>query len=359
LASQSAPARRSFRTLEGLRAVGAIIIVMRHVPLFGPIRVPESFLAVDLFYLISGFVVAHAYEPRLAAGGYFWDFVKVRLIRLYPLYLAGLAVGVVMAIASLLQDPDTSWTPTKLAECLAIGLFMIPRFPALPNNGTTLDGPLWTLLYELIANFVYAAGIRFMRVWLLVVVMLASAVGIVLAELTRHTLDVGYNVDDQWAALARVGYSFFAGVLIYRLFGQRERKAPWVAYLCAALLALGLGCHLTNALIAPFEIGMVLVGMPVIVIAAAHFEPDAPIGRLFSWLGLMSYGVYCLHQPLGNLVVLEAWDVVPHGLSGIAVGVAFIAAIFLLAWLLDRFYDAPFRGWLRRRLFPQPRAKAA
>jgi len=67
---------------------------MRHVPaFFGPIRVPESFLAVDLFYLVSGFVVAHAYGERLQAGGFFKTFVKTRLIRLYPLYILGLAIG--------------------------------------------------------------------------------------------------------------------------------------------------------------------------------------------------------------------------------------------------------------------------
>ncbi len=361
MATQPPPVRRSFQTLDGLRAVGALIIVMRHVPLFGPLRVPESFLAVDLFYLISGFVVAHAYAQRLAAGGYFWDFVKIRLIRLYPLYLAGLAAGVLMAAVSIWQDADTTWTPAKIAECFAIGLFMIPRFPGLPINGTTLDGPLWTLLYELIANFVYAAGIRFMRAWLLVAIMLASAVGVVVAELTRHTLDVGYNLDDQWAALARVGYSFFAGVLIYQRFGQREQQAPWLAYACVALLGLGLACHLATPLIAPFEIGMVLLGMPLIVIAAARFEPHAVVGRLFAWLGLMSYAIYCLHQPLGNLVALLVWDDIPHDLTGVVVGVAFTAAVVLLAWLLDVAYDAPVRRWLRARLFPSSSrtAKAA
>ena len=80
---QAEEPRRTFLSLDGLRAVGAVLVVMRHVPfLFGPIAVPESFLAVDLFYLVSGFVVAHAYRARLEAGGFFWTFVKTRLIRL-------------------------------------------------------------------------------------------------------------------------------------------------------------------------------------------------------------------------------------------------------------------------------------
>jgi peptidoglycan/LPS O-acetylase OafA/YrhL len=352
LAAEPAPARRSFQTLDGLRAVGALIIVMRHVPLFGPLRVPESFLAVDLFYLVSGFVVAHAYAQRLAAGGYFWDFVKVRLIRLYPLYLAGLAAGVLMAAASILQNPQSTWTPAKVAECVGLGLLMIPRFPGLTINGTTLDGPLWTLLYELVANFVYAAAIKLMRTWVLVAIMVVSGAGVIWAELSANTLDVGYNLTDQWAALARVGYSFFAGVLIYRLFGRGEQKAQWASLACVAVLGVGLACHLSRGLIAPYEIGMVLVGMPLIAIAAARFEPGPRVGRVFSWIGLMSYGIYCLHQPLGNLVVMEIGRYVPRGLGGAIVGVLFTAAVVLLCWVLDLYYDAPLRRWLRARLFP-------
>src|SRR5664279_3535433 len=99
----SQAARRSFQTLDGLRGVGAFLVVMRHVPdFFGPIRVPESYLAVDLFYLVSGFVVAHAYADRLKAGGFFWTFVKTRIIRLYPLYVFGLLLGVTAAVSAIL-----------------------------------------------------------------------------------------------------------------------------------------------------------------------------------------------------------------------------------------------------------------
>jgi peptidoglycan/LPS O-acetylase OafA/YrhL len=336
---------------------------MRHVPrLFWPLRVPESYLAVDLFYLVSGFVIAHAYGQRLAAGGYFWSFVKTRIIRLYPLYIIALIVGVVAAIALLLQSPASGWTPTKILACFVIGLFMIPRFPALPNNGTTLDGPLWTLLYELIANFVYAAIVRLLSIPVLLGIMLVSGAGVVLAEAQAHTLDVGYNLSDQWAALARVGYSFFAGVLIYRLFGEKEQKAVWASWACAAALALVLAISLPRALTAYYEVSMVLIGLPVIAIAAARFEPGPVTGRFFTWVGLVSYGVYCLHQPLGTLVSLELGRVLPSGLRVVPFGLLFIVAVMLLSWALDVAYDAPLRRWLRALLFrdrPRPAAAAA
>src|SRR5580698_8903196 len=90
----TAQPRRHFQTIEGMRGAGALLIVMRHAPMmFGGFRVPESFLAVDLFYLVSGFVIAHAYGERLAAGEPLGRFMMTRVIRLYPLYLVGLGVG--------------------------------------------------------------------------------------------------------------------------------------------------------------------------------------------------------------------------------------------------------------------------
>jgi peptidoglycan/LPS O-acetylase OafA/YrhL len=352
----SQPARRSFQTLDGLRGVGAFLVVMRHVPaLFGPLRVPESFLAVDLFYLVSGFVVAHAYGERLVRGGFFADFVKTRIVRLYPLYLIGLLVGVITAVATMLADPHGFWTPMKIAECVATGLFMIPRFPGLESNGTTLNGPIWTLLYELIANFIYAGAIRLMKTWVLVGIVIVCGAGIVFAEFHYGTLDVGYNLTDQWAALARVGFSFFAGVLIYRAFGTREFKSVFAAWACVLVLGATLALHVPKGLIPAYEIGMILVGMPLLAIAAAHFEPGPLSGRLFSFVGLISYGVYIVHQPLGNLAVMELNRVVriPSDLSGALYGFAFMIFLVLLTWGLDRFYDAPVRAWLRTRLFPR------
>ncbi|HEX4198861.1 MAG TPA: acyltransferase [Caulobacteraceae bacterium] len=360
---QQAAARRSYQTLDGLRGVGAFLVVMRHVPgLFGPIRVPESFLAVDLFYLVSGFVVAHAYGERLARGGFFWGFVKTRIIRLYPLYIVGLIVGVITAVFFMLDAPPSSWTPMKIAECVALGLLMIPRFPGLSINGTTLNGPIWTLLYELIANFVYAAGIRLMKTWVLLGIVAVCAVGVVFAEFHYHTLDLGYNLTDQWAALARVGFSFFTGVLIYRWLGERETRSVWLAWACVVALGFLLGVHVPAAIIPYYEIAAVLVGMPALAVAAARFEPGPLSGRLFSFVGLISYGVYIVHQPLGNLAVMEInrFTDIPEGWSGVLYGAVFLAFLVLLTWGLDRFYDAPVRAWLRARFMPaRPRREAA
>jgi peptidoglycan/LPS O-acetylase OafA/YrhL len=346
----AAPSRRAFQTIEALRAVGAFLVVMRHVPyFFGPVQVPESFLAVDLFYLVSGFVVAHAYGQRLAAGSGVWPFMKTRIIRLWPLYIIGVVIGVIAASYEALTNPGGFWNWGKIGEGFAVGLFMIPIFPGLSANGSTLDGPTWTLLPELIANLVYALLIRVMNLWLLGAIILVGGAGVVAAELTYGTLDVGYSPTDQWTALARVGFSFFAGVLVYRLFGDRMKPSAWMAWVCIAILTFLLAYRPAEGVRAAYEIGVVLVAFPALLVVAGHFEPGPRVGRVFSFLGLMSYGVYILHQPLGNLSrdILQRFIHIPRDWSAIGFGVVFLGVVLWLAWWLDGHYDAPVRRKLR------------
>ena len=87
--------RRSFTTLDGLRGIAAIAVVARHAPFLwgehGPTgALSESYLAVDFFFVLSGFVLAHAYGSRFQHGLSNAAFMRTRLLRLYPLYLLAL-----------------------------------------------------------------------------------------------------------------------------------------------------------------------------------------------------------------------------------------------------------------------------
>ena len=358
---QTASPRRAFQTLDGLRGVGAFLVVMRHVPaLFGPIRVPESFLAVDLFYLVSGFVVAHAYGARLQAGGFFMDFVKTRVIRLYPLYAFGLMLGIIVASIAVIGDPAGWWSPTRLAEAIATGVLMIPLFPGLGANGSSLDGPTWTLLPELIANAVYAAAIRFMNIGVLLAIIVVCGAGVVFAEFHYGTLDVGYNATDFWAALARVGFSFFTGVLLFRFVGEHRQDSELASWACVAVLTLLLAFSPSDAMTPYFELAVVMIAFPALLVIAGRFEPSAATGRVFAYVGLVSYGVYILHQPLGNLtrLALQNRVHVPGDARGLLFGAVFLALVTGLAGWLDGHYDGPVRKVLRARLLPV-RAKGA
>lgn len=86
----------SFGLLDGLRGMGAILILIGHTVAFWGLQyAPTGAVCVDLFFLLSGFVIAFAYEPRLAAGMGVREFMTHRMVRLYPLYL----LSIVMSLA--------------------------------------------------------------------------------------------------------------------------------------------------------------------------------------------------------------------------------------------------------------------
>lgn len=349
----AAAERRSYLTLDGMRAVGAFLVVTRHVPdFFGGFRAPESFLAVDLFYLVSGFVVAHAYGERLNRGGFLWTFFKTRVIRLYPFYLIGIGLGVADTVLNITQHPHGWWTWTKLAEATITGLFMIPLLPGMQVNGSTMDGPVWTLFPELVANMAYAAAIRFMTMTVLAIILVVCAAALVFAEFHYGTLDVGYAADNGWAGLARVGYSFFAGVVMFRVLSDKMVVSEWASWACLIVLALVLGITPGNRIGAWYELAVVFVGFPALLALAVRYEPKSALtGRAFSYLGLVSYGVYIIHQPIGHLLrpTLERVVRLPHGWPALPWAIGFLAFLVLAAGLIDRFYDAPVRKVLRAK----------
>jgi peptidoglycan/LPS O-acetylase OafA/YrhL len=349
--------RRVYDTLDGLRAAGAQLVVMRHVPeFFGGFRVPESFLAVDLFYLVSGLVLANAYGERLKSRGMgLGPFFVTRLIRLFPLYLVGLLLGLAAAVLNMQHDPHSWWTPFKIIEAMATGLLLIPMFQGLEANGSSLDGPTWTLLPELVANMAWAWTIRWVRFLIIGAALVVCGAGVVLAERHWRTLDVGYLPDQLWGAIARAGYSFFAGVVVFWLVRNRRIDSRIVPWLCVAVLTVVLALRPGKDIVSTYEIAAVLIGFPALIALSALFEPGPKVAALFALLGRASWGVYILHEPVARLLdetVLRGVHfqrVLPPAVSGIA----FLAFVTFLAWALDRWFEVPVRKVLTRVLLPK------
>lgn len=342
---------RAYATLDGLRGVAALIVVTRHIGAILPDDpFPESFLAVDLFFLLSGFVIAHAYEARLAAGRpvgmSLAGFLRTRLIRLYPLYALGLALG---ATAAALQGLAAGAAPDAgfLLKAAGIGLLMLPAIPPLPMGSSTLDGPTWTLLPELVANLAYAAGLRRLGPRALAAVVGCGAVGLVACQAHYRTLDGGWSVDAFPLIGARLSFTFFLGVTMFRLRPKR-RLGEGAAWACLAVLATALMFHPSETMRPFYELAVVLGVFPAIVWVAVHREPGAGAARLFGFLGLVSYAVYVLHAPLAALtgLALAAAGMRVHGPWAAAL---FMLAVVALSALVDRVYDAPVRRWLSGR----------
>ena len=362
----SKPARRYFELLDGIRGVAALMVILYHVhDYFHPITAQESYLAVDLFFVLSGVVIANSYARRLANGMGFLEFAWVRYVRLYPFYLLGLALGLVAL--TLGHPPDVS-----PIYAVVFGLLLLPNIAASPMLfAFPLNPASWSLFFELLANFAYALTVRRLNKRALISIMTLSALGMAFALVFgyKHTLDLGWRIHNFAGGAVRVGYSFFAGVLLHRIDAERQRP-PIAGALGTALSALLL---LTAALLLKlgpadnlkpyFDFFIVVAVFPALTYLAMHCQPSPALARLCSFLGAISYGIYVLHSPLKELLD-RVFDLAGHGafLNRHApwTGMVFVAALVPLVWYIDRVYDAPVRrALLAARKRQSPSADAA
>ncbi len=137
--------RRTFHTLDALRGIAALAVVCFHRR---EGRFPSAYLAVDLFYVMSGFVLAYAYDSRFAAGLSWRRFMAQRLIRLWPLYALGVIITLVSAV---LAGDQKAWAQAPLQ------FLFLPAQPG-PDHAPLypLNLPAWSLMFELAINFVWA-----------------------------------------------------------------------------------------------------------------------------------------------------------------------------------------------------------
>jgi peptidoglycan/LPS O-acetylase OafA/YrhL len=353
---QSSPER--FILLDGIRGVAALFIVHRHAEqLFGK-SAASSYLAVDLFFALSGFVLAHAYSMKLREGtitsGFF---MKARLARLYPLYGLGLALMAayficlyVLGLPTPIDDLHRHINPGELAIALLTGLLFIPAPFTLTLNGALfLVSPAWSLFNELVVNAVYGRwGVR-ATTKQMIAVLAVSACILVVAAAEFGKLHAGFRWNEMYAGMGRVFFSFFAGVLIYRFRNRAPELRPVHAALCLLLVCIILAVPVSRELRPFFDLAVVLFVWPMLLFVASKTVPGRRVGMLSTFLGTASYAVYVLHVPL------LAWtefliSAVDRESIALPAGIAFLIGTTCLSWYLTVHYDQPVQKWLKDRL---------
>jgi peptidoglycan/LPS O-acetylase OafA/YrhL len=349
---------RAFITLDALRGIAALAVISWHGGrLFGDHSTfTAAILAVDLFFILSGFVLTHAYENRLNAGLSVASFVAMRLIRLYPLYLLGFLVA---GLAAALRFYVLHEHSTQFGLAAMLNALMLPNPPTgSPPFLFHFNFPAWSLFFELVANLLFALfGARLSLRNLAIFVGLAGA-ALVAITLRNHSFDMGASWRTFDGGLARAIFGFFAGALLYRLrdrfsFTARFQSTAMVCALALATLATFLprvamaGAH-------PSPEIMLILAMavyPALILIAARYEPGQRLAPICSWLGIASYAAYVLHVPLHSLGGVTAHLVASARLEDYAPisGFAFIAIIGLSAWGADKYWDRPIRAFLGER----------
>ncbi|TDK36560.1 acyltransferase [Rhizobium deserti] len=347
-----------FVLLDGLRGIAALFIIQRHAPSLLGDELPSSYLGVDLFFALSGFVLAHAYGAAIADQ---WisalAFMKMRLFRLYPLYGLALFLMTTFFITLWLSNVPTPLDDLhrpidlqELAIALVTGLLFIPAPFSLTLNGALfLVHPAWSLFNELVANIVYGLWGARARTKHLLIVVAVSAVVLVFAAAEFGRLHAGFRWSEMHAGMARVFFSFFVGVLIYRLRSRLPKVQPLVAIGCLAFVILILAFPTPKPLKAYFDLFVVVFCWPGLLLVASRCVPDPVTGKISAFLGTASYAVYVLHVPL------LAWTehLLPHITDSRAIpyaGLVLMAAITAVSWYVTVHMDQPLQRWFKNRL---------
>ena len=266
---------RTFHTLDAMRAIAATAIVVLHSRLlFNAELAPSAYLAVDLFFVLSGFVLAHVYDGRRLTVR---QFMTIRAIRLYPLYALGLLFAVIQA-AALLMLGQSRETGTELIISAALNAVFLPSplpstYGGYFSDLFPLNGASWSLFFEILINIAFCTAI-FKRGYVLVAVVIGSALLLGFSAITQGNLDTGWQWDRFLDGVAKVGFSFTVGVLLRRADfsppALLKRIGPWPLLIVAA-----------GALVAPipaagraiYDIVFVVLISPALVWAGAHVEP--------------------------------------------------------------------------------------
>ena len=346
-----APSGRSRRygTLDALRGVAALVVVVYHTGKYKlePQLVPGGYLAVDFFFVLSGFVIALAYEDALCRGTSWSSFLLKRIIRLYPLAMLGSVVGSAVLLLKWYRFP---YKADPLPEVLVSGFLnslLLPTFfggSASHHETFPGDGPLWSLFFEIVINLAWAFVGFSMRTRGTVVITLLSGVMLTMLAIHFRTSDLGYSTGTFLGGMARVCFGFPLGVIIYRMrarlsIPRRLSGVPLLAVVLVAVFALP-AMHAWGVPVR--DLAATFVILPLIVVLGLGRDSE---GRLAALLGDISYPIYVLHYPL--LLVIAAL----HQTSLSRCNVHILAAItimltLVLAILSSRFYDKP----VRRRL---------
>lgn len=349
------PTKDRFVLLDGLRGVAAIFIIQRHAEDLLGDALPSSYLGVDLFFGLSGFVLAHAYGASLSDGRISpLQFMKARLLRLYPLYAIALALVTAyyirMYFAGLPVMADEYVIPSELLLAFCTGLLFLPSPITISFNAALfLVHPAWSLFNELVVNVAYA--LRGLRTSLRQIgtVLAVSAVLLVVAALQFDRLHAGFRWHEMYAGMARVFFSFFMGTLIYRYRRKVPVLRPGQSLACLALLIAVLAFPTARDWRWIFDLFVVFLVWPALLYWASAIIPGPRTASVAGFLGTASYAVYVLHTPLLDWAHVIAPGITDAKLMPFA-GMVLVALVVVISWCVTVWLDQPLQKHLKKRV---------
>ena len=366
-----------YEILDGLRGVAALLVVFYHI--FEGLSfaaggtlitvINHGYLAVDFFFILSGFVIGYAYDDRWGKTLTLSNFFKRRLIRLHPMIVMGAVLGVVFYVLQGCEQWDGPHVATSMIMlALLCALFFIPATPGscydIRGNGEMfpLNGPSWSLFFEYIGNLLYALFIHRLSNKALTVLVVLTGIGLawfMLFDVVGYgMIGVGWTLDglNFFGGLLRMLFPFSMGMLLARKFQplKNVRGAFWI---CSAILLIlfivpyiegKAGGIILNGV---FEAVCIFLIFPALVwLGASGKTTDRRSTLVCKFSGDISFPLYAVHYPV--MYLFYSWlienkyytfgEIWPMAI------VVYVGSV-LLAYAALKWYDEPVRKRLTKR----------
>ncbi len=375
-----AGASQHYKALDAFRGLGAILVAFSHWGSYGLLSWPGfqlSGVIVDYFFVLSGFVIASTYHGRITDWASGLRFSWLRVGRIYPLHIATLALMIFFEFGDLIVDSlglldlDEPFTGQREAERIIPNLFLLQTFGI--HQGLSWNGPAWSVAAEMWTYLIFAiltvVGGRY-RYW-----TYAATIVICWAMLARWSNEGLYSTDPY--AVQRCCVSFFAGVLLWRVFDMVRSGELWgrisvwawtaieaVAFMIPIYFTLFVGETTPLAYAAPL-----FTCIFVFIFAMERGRLSRLLShRALVYLGTLSFSIYMLHRPLlvpvsamfrviESVTGLELTRIEPEfgrafgqdGLQGDVMFIPFIVLVVVLSHLSYRYYEDPLRRWFKSK----------
>lgn len=369
-----------YEILDGLRGVAAVLVVLFHMfetysGRFGFQIIDHGYLAVDFFFILSGFVIGYAYDDRWDKMT-IWGFFKRRLVRLQPMLVMGVIVGAALYFFGQCEQfgltIEVTWWKFLLAFVLA--LFMIPVGNGLDVRGwgemNPLNGPQWSLTYEYIANILYA--VIFRRLGKIALAALTACAAFLTLDVCldmnvfnlltpERAVHHQYTVIGGWCitaeqiyiAFTRLLFPFLSGLLISRIGKYIKVKGGfwWCAILLTAAFSIPCIGGTGNILNGIYNSGCILILFPLIVMMGAGSQiKGEKSAKICTFLGDISYPLYITHYPIMYIQMNWVWNNPDAPLyAHIVVNLSTVLLSIGLAYACLKLYDTPVRKWLTEK----------
>ena len=343
--------RQRLYWLDAGRGLAAIAVMLYHYQVFlGTVELFKyGYLAVDLFFMMSGYVLVYAYGEKMAEGMSTLRFMVVRIIRLYPTFLFATLFGAAYYVLKILMGADDAPILSDIIAILIQNLFFLPTYikDVVPNGIFPFSPAAWSLSAEMVLSVLYGLGIWKFRekalVWLIAITFAIC----VFFALRFGTFDYGFDQKSFHPALFRATAEFSLGVLLYKKFSHIRMKQNWVQPALLSVIMIILVLLKPNWMISIISLGILF---PLFLTLQPSRNLTGMSAKVCTELGRISYPVYLLHTPvlLWGAGAFKVFKGDNFEASAPWLGIALMVATIVLSFMVAKLFDEPIRRLLNK-----------